>query len=365
VSFRHEYQIALETLASLASAEGGASPSGAADEAQVARSIGAILAKAGGKASVVAREGILQIGWTPSPEDSEPLEVAAPPAALREGRYPEGILVLRLLQSDAPHDPAVLYNLGMALSDVGELPAAIETLEAAVAVAPRNVNAQVALAVALTRAGETARAIPLLEAAVESEPDNPWAHRNLGTCLLQSGRAEEALPHFESVTALAPADATAHLGLAQAHEALGQGALADAEYRRTLELDEYGPGAEPAREGLSRLAKSTFRERIPGGLRMDAVMYLLDALTIFRGMEKKEIERITFEIAVLGRSGLDVNDPARRYNLTSLPGERSGLQLVSIMYAGMKSIAPDADAGFDLAAEYDAAISLRDAREGA
>ena len=104
---------------------------------------------------------------------------------------------------------------------------------------------------------------------------------------------------------------------------------------------------------------------MPGGLRMDAVMYLLDALTTFRVMEKKEIERITFEIAVLGRTGLYVNDPARRYNLTSLPGERSGLQLVCIMYAGMKSIAADADAGFDLAAEYEAAVSLFEARRGA
>ena len=363
MGFLHEFRVAIETLETLASAEGGATPSGAAGETQVAWSIGAILARAGGKASVVARSGILEIGWTPSPEDAEPLGVAT--AALEQGRYPEGILVLRLLQSEAPHDPAVLYNLGMALSDLDELPAAIETLEAAVAVAPRSVNAQVALAVALTRAGETARAIPLLETAVESEPDNPWAHRNLGTCLLQSGRADEALPHFESVIALAPADAVAHLGLAQAHEALGQAELADAEYRRTLELDEYGPGAEPAREGLSRLAKSTFRERLPGGLRMDAVMYLLDALTTFRGMAKKEVERVTFEIGALGRTGIDVNDPERQYTLKSLPGERSGLHIVCIMYAGMKTIAPEADAGFDLAAEYQAAMSLLEARQGA
>ena len=76
MSFRHEYRIALETVASLARAEGGTTPSGAAGETQVARSIGAILARAGGKASVVARSGILEIGWTPSPEDAEPLGVA-------------------------------------------------------------------------------------------------------------------------------------------------------------------------------------------------------------------------------------------------------------------------------------------------
>jgi len=61
----------------------------------------------------------------------------------------------------------------------------------------------------------------------------------------------------------------------------------------------------------------------------------------------------------------ELNDPARRYTLKSLPGEHSGLQLVCIMYAGMKSIAADVDAGFDLAAEYEAAMSLFKAREGA
>ena len=101
---------------------------------------------------------------------------------------------------------------------------------------------------------------------------------------------------------------------------------------------------------------------MPGGLRMDAVMYLLDALTTFRGMDKKAVERVTFEIAALGRTGIDVNDSQRQYNLKSLPGEHSGLHLVCIMYAGMKSTTPELDAGFDLAAEYQAAVSLFEAR---
>ena len=112
------------------------------------------------------------------------------------------------------------------------------------------------------------------------------------------------------------------------------------------------------------MATSTFRDGMPGGLRMDAVMYLLDALTTFRGMDKKAVERVTYEIGMLGRTGIDVNDPTRRYTLKSLPGERSGLELVCILYAGMKSIAPEADAGFDLATEYEAAVSMLAGREG-
>jgi len=40
----------------------------------------------------------------------------------------------------------------------------------------------------------------------------------------------------------------------------------------------------------------------------------------------------------------------------------SGLHLVCIMYAGMKSTTPELDAGFDLAAEYQAAVSLFEAK---
>ena len=68
---------------------------------------------------------------------------------------------------------------------------------------------------------------------------------------------------------------------------------------------------------------------------------------------------------MLGRGGIHVDDSQRQYSLKSLPSERSGLHLVCIMYAGMKSIAPEANAGFDLAAEYQAAMSLFEAREGA
>jgi hypothetical protein len=37
------------------------------------------------------------------------------------------------------------------------------------------------------------------------------------------------------------------------------------------------------------------------------------------------------ELAILGRSGLDINDPAKEYKLKNLPGEFSGLHLLAIM----------------------------------
>ena len=47
---------------------------------------------------------------------------------------------------------------------------------------------------------------------------------------------------------------------------------------------------------------------------MDAVFYLLDALRLFRdrGKSLQEIQEITFEIGMLGKYGLDINDPKSR-----------------------------------------------------
>ena len=52
----------------------------------------------------------------------------------------------------------------------------------------------------------------------------------------------------------------------------------------------------------------------------------------------------------------------QKYTLNSLPGKFSGMHLVSIMYAGMKAIDPDMDAGVDLSAEYAAAMAMRGKR---
>ena len=87
-------------------------------------------------------------------------------------------------------------------------------------------------------------------------------------------------------------------------------------------------------------------------------MYCLDGLQRFRDLGKTKTGAVVFEIAMLGRSGLDINDPAQKYTLRSLPGSFSGLQLVSLMYTGMKLIDPSADAGIDLSKEFAAAKAL-------
>ena len=90
-----------------------------------------------------------------------------------------------------------------------------------------------------------------------------------------------------------------------------------------------------------------------------SVMYLLDALERFSSLEPDEVKRIAFEIAVMGQEGIDYSSPENRYHLKSLPGQAmSGLQLMCLMYAGFKQVAPDMDSGMDLEKEYQQALGI-------
>jgi hypothetical protein len=100
------------------------------------------------------------------------------------------------------------------------------------------------------------------------------------------------------------------------------------------------------------------RSKVGGGLRPDAALYCLDGLKKFHELGAPKTRAIVFEIAMLSQSGLDINDPAQKYSLRSLPGNFSGLHLVSLIYTGMKRIDPTADAGIDLVQEFAEAKTL-------
>jgi hypothetical protein len=128
-------------------------------------------------------------------------------------------------------------------------------------------------------------------------------------------------------------------------------------YQEVLRIDRTGALGQRVEQGRSRIAERNFRTR-GGGFRGDAVAYCLSALQRFEGMPLAEIQKISFEIAMLGTRGLDVNDPAEQYTLRSLPGNFSGLQLLCIEYVGFKKIDPKVDLGFDLSTEYAAAMAM-------
>jgi tetratricopeptide (TPR) repeat protein len=95
-----------------------------------------------------------------------------------------------------------------------------------------------------------------------------------------------------------------------------------------------------------------------------SVMYLLDALERFSSLEPDEVKRIAFEIALMGQEGIDYSSPEDKYRLKNLPGQAmSGLQLMCLMYAGFKQVAPDMDSGMDLKKEYQQALAIWNAKK--
>lgn len=310
-----------------------------------------------GRTLVIVDADQIRVSWVPEGAAVDPKGFAL--SLLREGRPGEAVPLLEMLLSARPDDAEVLYNLGMAESDLGDLAPAVRHLSRAVEHDPTNVNALVALALAQLRDGREDEAERNLRQAVAREPENGDAHRNLGALLGNQGRLRDALPHFREAARLLPEDPKAVLGLAQGlaqsedEEDIRE---ADQLHRRVIGLDSDGPLGEMARTARREYAERRFRG-VPG-LRMDAVMYCLAALERFADMTGPQVQAIVFEAALLGQKGFSVNDPSSRYTLRSLPGTFSGLGIVCLMYTGFQRIKLGTDVGFDLSREYAAAQQL-------
>lgn len=307
----------------------------------------------GGSAVVAVNQEEITVSWMPDGVSPSPTDYAV--SLLQAGRHAEAIPLLRVLLSARPDDGIVLYNLGLAESDLGDLEAAISHLTRATESDPTNSSAYVALGVTQQRVGDTEAAWRSLARAVEVEPRNGHAHRNLGAVLGSVGRGEGAERHLREAVRLLPNDQQASYGLAFLLEASGDRAKiieADGLYKQAVALNPHSEIAEVARRALSGLAQRDFHGEAGVPVRMDAVMYCLGGLRTFSKMSQAEVKAAAFEIGMLGARGLDTDSPTPKYTLRSLPGTFSGLHLMSLMYVGFKQIASDQDIGFDLTSEY-------------
>jgi tetratricopeptide (TPR) repeat protein len=310
----------------------------------------------GGRATIFVDDRRIAVSWNPDPTPSDPLEVIA--GKLREGRTAEGIQLLQFLLSRQPDDVNILYNLGMALSDAGRLDEAVTHLRRAVELAPAFANGLVALGVALSRQQKNPEAVEVLAAAAKLEPDNPWAARNLGIGLLQLSKFGDAATHLRRAVILQADDQQSWAALGDALRLSGSAKEAEKAYGRAIALNPHNDLAEIARRGSSQMAHTTFASKIGGAARPDAVQYCLAALKTYAPLPKAEVQKIAFEIAVVGREGFDVNKAEKRYRLKSMEGEYTGLQMVCYMYVGFQIVAPGTDIGFDLSREYNTARSM-------
>ena len=142
-------------------------------------------------------------------------------------------------------------------------------------------------------------------------------------------------------------------------EQSGDKALVGKAYQKVIHLDASGEVGKRAEQGLTCMAAANFRQQSEG-IRPDAMTYCMNALERFKDMPKSEVQKIAFEIAILGSRGLDLSDSAKSYQLQSIPGNYSGLHLLCLQHVGFQIIDSKVDLGFDLSAEYQAALSMHE-----
>ena len=189
-----------------------------------------------------------------------------------------------------------------------------------------------------------------------ADPRNPVALKNLGAILGKEGDSLRALYYLRRSFGIDSSEPQTVYGLAFAYMELGDIEPTQKHFQKVLEMEAPEELRGLARNGLSKIAARELKARGP---RMDAFFYLLDALRLFRGKSLQEIQEITFEIGILGKYGLDINDPQETHVLRALPGRVfSALELVCIMYAGFKRIEPGMDIGVDLGEEWGMAERL-------
>jgi tetratricopeptide (TPR) repeat protein len=284
---------------------------------------------------------------------SNPLEFVV--GMLKAGQIKEAIPFLEsMAKSDGDNVP-LLFNLGIAYSELGQYDEAIIRLKKAVQLDPLHAHAWTGIGIAYQRMGKSDQAIEPMTKAVESDPSDGYSRRNLGAMLMGLNRTDEAIKHLREARKALPHDAQTMFGLAAAlEESGGDEEMLEADELYTVVIQRWPASdvAEQSRQARTRLSHKTLREKVPGGLRMDAVMYITSALEVFAKEGPTRRQQIALEIALKGQSGLDINDPEPKYTLKTLPGNFSGLHLVSIMYAAFRQIDPSTDSGIDLSAEY-------------
>ena len=139
-------------------------------------------------------------------------------------------------------------NLGMLLTDRGQLDEALSHFQEALDIRSRSAKAagshyDLSLALiygdvgnVLARKGQLDLAIVNLRKAVEFQPDYADAHYNLGTALFQRGDLDEAISEWQKTLALRPSDAGAHTSLGNGFVQKKLLAQAAEQYRLAIQI---------------------------------------------------------------------------------------------------------------------------------
>jgi len=309
----------------------------------------------GWTAAVVVSDGVVRV-------------VAVPQQGLEPKTYLMGLLHHGYIEDALPgleamygmvDDTDICFNYGVALSELGRVEESLAPLNKCLNLDPGYDNAAIAIGVSLCKLERYDEAEFVLKTAAKIQPDNALIKQNLAATLARAGKLVEALPYFRQAASLAPDNPAVLMGLARcldSTDAHNKEALKV--YKDVAKRFPDSQFAEDAKQILNRAGQADLRKAVNDGHRPDAVEYMLAAMKRFAAMPRDQVGRTTMEIARLGETGLEINNPSKRYSLTSLDGDFSGLQLLCYMHVGMALFDPKVDCGSGLQREYEIAKGL-------
>ena len=174
--------------------------------------------------------------------------------------------------------------------------------------------------------------------------------RNLAGTLMKQHRFAESLSAIEKCLSVAPDDIAMMIAYGDCPAELGRSGESEVHYRLAIKTGGPEQLVDLAKARLSEKSEQAFRSS--GDVQPDVVEYIKDALERFKAMDVPQIQMFALELATIGNKGLNIKDPAKKHQLQTWPGEYSGLQVISIMYAAFQQFAPTTDLGIDLSREY-------------
>ncbi len=164
-------------------------------------------------------------------------------AALDARRFKDAADEFRKAVAAEPESVPAHFNLGAALSQLGDLRGAVEQFEKTLQLDPAHANAHYNLGLLLAQQNQHERAVTHLQAAVKASPADTSARLLLAQSLVKLGRTEEAQAELARVAEAEPDNEQALLAGVEI-------LLAKKEYRQALEALERGHARSP-QKGLT------------------------------------------------------------------------------------------------------------------
>jgi tetratricopeptide (TPR) repeat protein len=311
----------------------------------------------GWNAAVVVSDGFVRVVAVPQ-QGVEPKAYLL--GLLRHGYIEDALPGLEAMYGMVD-DADICFNYGVALSELGRVEESLAPLNKCRNLDPGYDNAAIAIGVSLAKLGRHDEAEVVLKAAAKIQPDNALVKQNLAATLARAGKFAEALPYFRQAASLAPNNPVALMGLANCLNSMDEHKKESLKvYKDLAKRFPDSQFAETVKQILNRAGQDDLRKVVDGGYRPDAVEYMIGAMKRFTDLPHEQVGRAVMEIAQLGETGLEINNPLKRYSLTNLEGDFSGLQLLCYMHVGMAQFDPGMDCGSGLQREFEIAKGLTD-----